>query len=330
MSILNLLLISFNRLIERGFFILVKLHELIDDFSLNQQVQGRKEKYVELCNYRLNRWKDFVESEYSITELEQVEPIHIKHFIRHCQQTGIEKAITINGNIATLRVFFNELVDDGWLDEMSNPMRRIRNLKEEKRVIQTFTDEEVKRILRDVQEETYSNVRDKLILIFLFDTGIRVSELCDIKVDDVSVRHIVIHGKGSKQRLIYISKLMRRYMEKYEALKKLRFKKKHPSEIEDYYFLDQSAMRLSRSRINKILKEHCRNAGVRKEVRCSPHDCRHYFAQKQLKNGLDIYSLSRLMGHYDTQITSNYLRGLETETILEIGRIKSPLNKVRV
>lgn len=330
MSILNPLLVSFNRLTERGFFNLVKLHELIGDFSLNQQIQGRKEKYIDLCCYRLNRWKGFMESEYSITDLENVEPIHIKQFIRHCQQAGVEKAITINGNIATLRVFFNELVDDGWLDEMANPMRRIKNLKEDKKIIQTFTDEEVKRILRDVQEETYSNVRDKLILIILFDTGIRVSELCDIKVEDVSIRHIVIHGKGSKQRLIYISKLMRRYMTKYEALRKIRFKKKHPSEIEDYYFLDQSAMRLSRSRINKILKEHCRNAGVRKEVRCSPHDCRHYFAHKQLKNGLDIYSLSRLMGHYDTQITSNYLRGLETETILEVGRIKSPLNKVRV
>ena len=125
-----------------------------------------------------------------------------------------------------------------------------------------------------------------MILIYLFDTGIRVSELCDIKVSDVSVRHIVIHGKGSKQRLIYISKLMRRYMTKYEALKKLRFKKKHPSEVEDYYFLDQSAMKLSRSRINKILKVHCKNSGVREEVRCSPHDCRHYFAQKQLKNGI--------------------------------------------
>lgn len=122
-------------------------------------------------------------------------------------------------------MFFNELVDDGLLDEMTNPMRRIRNLKEEKRIIQTFTDEEVKRIIRDVPEETYSNIRDKLILIFLFDTGIRVSELCDIKVTDVSVRYIVIHGKGSKQRLIYISKLMRRYMTKYEAYKKVRFKK---------------------------------------------------------------------------------------------------------
>lgn len=309
---------------------MAKLHELIEDFNLNQQIQGRKEKYIELCNYRLNRWKEFVATEYTVTELEQVEPIHIKQFIRECQKTGVEKAITINGNIATLRVFFNELVSDGWLDELDNPMRRVKNLKEEKRIIQTFSDDEVKRILCDVQGETYSNVRDKLILIFLFDTGIRVSELCDIKVEDISVRHIVIHGKGSKQRLIYVSKLMRRYMTKYEALRKVRFKKKHPSEIEDYYFLDQSAMRLSRSRINKILKEHCKNAGVRKEVRCSPHDCRHYFAHKQLKNGLDIYSLSRLMGHYDTQITSNYLRGLETETILEVGRIKSPLSKVRV
>lgn len=168
MSILNPLLVSFNRLTERGFFILVKLHELIDDFSLNQQIQGRKEKYIKLCNYRLNRCRDFVESEYNITELESVEPIHIKQFIRHCQQAGIEKVITINGNIATLRVFFIELVDDGWLDEMANPLRRIKNLKEEKRIIYTFTDEEVKRILRDVQEETYSNVSDKLMM-FQFD-----------------------------------------------------------------------------------------------------------------------------------------------------------------
>ncbi len=86
-------------------------------------------------------------------------------------------------------------------------------------------------------------------------------------------------------------------MRKYEELRKECFKRRSQDEIENYYFLDQSAVKLSRSCINKILKEHCRNAGVRKEVRCSPHDCRHYFAQKQLRNGIDVYSLSRLMGH---------------------------------
>ncbi|KOS67125.1 recombinase [Lysinibacillus contaminans] len=307
-----------------------KIIELIDDFRLNQEIQDRKPEYVTLCLYRLNRWNEFMLDFYSITEVEDVKPMHLKKYIQHCQHLGKEKQITINGSLSTLRVFFNYLVNEEFIDEFDNPIRRIKNLKEEKRVIRTFNDDEVQRIIGDVAEETYSNVRDKLILIMLFDTGIRVSELCTIKVEDVSTRHILIHGKGSKQRLIYISKIMRRYMRKYEVLKTERFKHKHPDEIEDFYFLDQCAEKLSRSRINKILKQHCANAGVRKEVRCSPHDCRHYFAQKQLKNGIDVYSLSRLLGHYDTQITSNYLRGLEQDTILEMGRIKSPLNKMKI
>ena len=208
-------------------------------------------------------------------------------------------------------------------------MGKISSLKETKRVITTFNDAEVNRILQDVKEETYNNVRDKLILIMLFDTGIRVSELCSIRNVDIARKHILIHGKGSKERMIYISKTMRRYMRKYEELKAIRFAHKDCSDIEDYYFLDQCARKLHRSRINKILKEHCHRAGVRKEVRCSPHDCRHYFAQKQLRNGIDVYSLSQLLGHFDSQMTTKYLRGLEQETVLEIGKQKSPLNTIK-
>ncbi|WP_225216158.1 tyrosine-type recombinase/integrase [Psychrobacillus faecigallinarum] len=133
---------------------MVKISELIDDFKINQQIQGRKEKYMELTTYRLNRWLTFMVEEYSITEIEDVTPRHIKEYIRHCLSLGVEKAITINSSIATLRVFFNGLVDEEWIDEFKNPMRRIKNLKEEKRIIKTFTDEEVKRILCDVEEET--------------------------------------------------------------------------------------------------------------------------------------------------------------------------------
>lgn len=309
---------------------MTKIIELIDDFQLEQKIGGRKPKYIELCIFKLNRWKDFIQDEFIIEEVEEVKPIHIKKYIQLCQSTGLEKNITINGSIATLRVFFHYLVDEEYLDEFENPVRRIKNLKEEKTVIVTFNDDEVKRIINDVKEETYSNIRDKLILILLFDSGIRVSELCDIKVEDIARKHILIHGKGSKQRLIYISNIMRKYMRKYETAKIERYKNKERDEIEENYFLDQCAKRLSRSRINKILKEHCNNVGVRKEVRCSPHDCRHYYAQKQLRNGIDIYSLSRLLGHFDTQITSKYLRGLEQGDILEIGKLHSPLNNMNI
>lgn len=188
----------------------------------------------------------------------------------------------------------------------------------------------MRRIINDVKEVTYSNIRDKLILNVLFDTGIRVSELCAIREQDISARQRLIHGKGSKQRLVYISKTMRKYMRKFEEIKKQRFKCKNVDEVEDFYFLDQCAKQLHRSRINKILKEHCDNVGVRKEVRCSPHDCRHYFAQKQLRNGIDIYSLSRLLGYFDTQETVKCLRGLEQDSILSIGRLHSPLNDANI
>jgi integrase/recombinase XerD len=309
---------------------MTKIKELIEDFKLNQEILGREKKYVDLCMFRLYRWEKFAVQQLGVTEAEEVNQLHIKKYIQERQLIGREVNRTINNNIATLKVFFQYLVNEEFIDEQDNPMRRIRNLKEAKKVIVTFNDDEVSRIINDLKEETYSNVRDKLILIVLFDTGIRVSELCNIKNADVARRHILIHGKGSKQRLVYISNIMRKYMRRYEALKQERFEKRLQDEIEDYYFLDQSAVKLSRSRINKILKEHCRNAGVRKEVRCSPHDCRHYFAQKQLRNGIDIYSLSRLMGHFDTQITSKYLKGLEQEDILQIGRLHSPLNGVKI
>jgi integrase/recombinase XerD len=74
----------------------------------------------------------------------------------------------------------------------------------------------------------------------LFDTGIRVSELCSIRNSDIARKSILIHGKGSKERMIYISKTMRRYMRKYEELKAVRFSKKDVDEIKDYFFLLRS------------------------------------------------------------------------------------------
>jgi integrase/recombinase XerD len=309
---------------------MTKINELIEDFRLNQEIMGREKRYTDLCLFRLYRWEKFTVKVLDITEIEDVIQFHVKKYIQERQREGSEVNSTINNNIATLKVFFQYLVSEEFIDEQVNPMRRIKNLKEEKKVILTFNDDEVSRIINDLKEETYSNVRDKLILIMLFDTGIRVSELCNINNIDIARRHILIHGKGSKQRLVYISNIMRKYMRRFEELKRERFKNRLQDDIEEYYFLDQSAIRLSRSRINKILKEHCNNAGVRKEVRCSPHDCRHYFAQKQLRNGIDIYSLSRLLGHFDTQITSKYLRGLEQDDILQIGRLHSPLNGVKI
>jgi integrase/recombinase XerD len=82
----------------------------MDDFKIEQQVKGRKKEYIELCYYRLNRWRKFIETEFAIDEAEEVKAKHVKQYILHAQKLGVEKAITINNAIATLRVFYNYLL----------------------------------------------------------------------------------------------------------------------------------------------------------------------------------------------------------------------------
>src|SRR5699024_10474814 len=121
-------------------------------------------------------------------------------------------------------------------------------------------------------------------------------------------------------RYVYISKKMRRQMKRYERARKLRFNKTPSFYIEDNYFLNQYADGMTRSNINKMLRRAQKKVITREELRCSPHDCRHYFAQKQIKQGIDIYSLSRLLGHSSIDITTTYLRSLHMDDIIEIGR----------
>lgn len=129
-----------------GSFFMSKIIELIDDFRLNQQIEGRKPEYIDLCTYRLNRWYTYMNREFAIEDVEVVKPIHIKRYIQECQQLGVEKPITINGSLSTLRVFFQYLITEEYLGEFDDPMRKIRNLKEEKRVIITFNDDEVEHL----------------------------------------------------------------------------------------------------------------------------------------------------------------------------------------
>ncbi|WP_127532008.1 site-specific integrase [Paenibacillus kobensis] len=122
---------------------MVKIRELIEDFKLNQEVLGRDKKYIDLCIFRLNRWEQYTVSVLGISEIEDVTQLHIKKYIKERQSSGSESNSTINNNIATLKVFFQYLVNEEFIAEQDNPLRRVRNLKEEKKVIVTFNDDEV-------------------------------------------------------------------------------------------------------------------------------------------------------------------------------------------
>lgn len=305
------------------------IRDAIEDFTLNQEILSRAERYVRLCTYTLEEFETFLYKQYKVTTIEDVKTAHIKQLIKHWQQSGRLKNITINGNIARVKSLYTFLIEEEYIRREDNPTRFIKNLKEEKTVIRTFNDREVRALIKDCEGRTYSNIRDTLMLMLLFDCGLRVSELIGIKPGDINRNGLLVRGKGSKQRLMYISPRVKRQMNKFKFAKEKRFSNWEPEELEDYYFLTQSGKKVTRTRINQMLKEHGKNVGVRAGVRCCPHDCRHYFAQKQLRNGIDIYSLSRLLGHYDTTITATYLKGLDDEIIVKHGVKTSPLQNLK-
>ena len=122
----------------------------------------------------------------------------------------------------------------------------------------------------------------------------------------------------------YVSKLMR----KYERVKEKYFFD-HRIDFNNY-FLSRTGRPLTKEAVEHVFNQANEKAQVRSEIRCSPHTARHYYAQTNLRNGLDVYSLSRLLGHENINITKRYLQSMQDESIVILAAKSSPLSNLKL
>jgi integrase/recombinase XerD len=287
---------------------------------------------LEIKNYSIRTMKgyrnnnraflNYLKNEFNLTEVEEVATNHIKSYLMHMKKKGLKESY-INGIQKNIRAFFRFCLEEGYIAEKRNPVIGIKLMKEPKVIIKTFTDEEVKKMIDAYNGNIYLEMRNKLIIMFFVDLGIRNLELCSLTHLDVMETIIKIQGKGDKERHLYISPLLKKYMIKYERIKNMYFKDKMMTDSN--YFLSRNGKVLTNTAVEIIVKTAGQRAKVRKIIRCSPHTIRHYYAQKQLTLGLDVYSLSRLLGHESTIITNRYLQSMQDEKIIELARSTSPL-----
>ncbi len=266
----------------------------------------------------------YVEKKYQITEIEEITHVHIKDYMRYLITKKLSESYA-NGILKCLRAYYGYCVQEEYIKE--NICKRVSWQKEGKVIISAFSDDEVKAMLSAFDFSSYLQARNKTILAVAFDTGARNSEICDIQEDDISDDMILIHGKGNKQRRVAISPYVRKCMIKYERLKGHYFYDKDlrvPS-----YFLSRTGRPLTKEALEHIFNQANETAHVRDTIRCSPHTARHYFAQAQLRNGLDVYSLSRLLGHENINITKRYLQSLQDDKIIEMSVRTSPLMNLK-
>lgn len=139
----------------------------------------------------------FIKDEYSITELEEINHLHVKGYIQYLTDKKLSE-IYINTIVRTFRAYFRYAVEEHYI--LNNPIDKIKKQKEPIIIINTFTNDEVKRMVQYYHGSKFLDVRNQLIIIILFDTGIRCSELCGLRLSDVRDTYININGKGKKIR----------------------------------------------------------------------------------------------------------------------------------
>lgn len=238
--------------------------------------------------------------ENSCTDVVSVQPKQFHSYLLYLQQQG-RSASTVSRNLASLKNFYSYLVSAGFL-EISPVPSDIHIERSEKKLPQILSGKEVERLLAQPVCIDPKGYRDKAMLEVMYATGIRVSELIDLNVEDVNLDLGVIKCIGSKKtRAIPLYPAALRALSVY--LRDIRTGMvSDPNERA--LFVNISGVRMSRQGFWKILKQYQNKAGIEKEI--TPHTLRHSFAVHLLENGADLGSLQELMGHSDISSTQLY------------------------
>ncbi|UCC22556.1 MAG: tyrosine recombinase XerC [Planctomycetota bacterium] len=242
----------------------------------------------------------------------------VRAYLNFLNEQQYSKA-TIARKLATLRSFYKFLVKRNQL--AANPVMAIRTPKQEKKLPQFLEYEQVKRLLETPPTDNWLGARDRAILETLYSTGIRVSELVGLNMDDVDFLGEVVHvrGKGKKERIAPISssalQVIQHYME-------FRNKKAQSCNFDSkVLFVNKHGRRLSTRSVRRKMDKYLKMAGLDPSI--SPHTLRHSFATHMLNNGADLRSVQELLGHQSLSTTQVYTH-LTTRKLKEVYQNAHP------
>jgi len=222
------------------------------------------------------------------------------HRFNHVQDKGIT-GHTINCYLRSIRIFFSWLVSENII--AINPFDRVKIPRPPRKVIPTFSNYQIQQLLKVIDASTADGYRDYTIILTLLDTGLRVSELCSLRLSSLRLEDSMLKvlGKGNKERLIPIGKNVQRLLWRYIS----RYRPEPALPNSDLLFLTMDGRPLTKDRVDKIMTYYGRKAGLA-GVRCSPHTLRHTAAVSFLRNGGDVFSLQRMLGHASLEMTRRY------------------------
>ena len=249
---------------------------------------------VDNYNKDLNLFVSFLE-EISINNIKKVDYQVIRIYLTKLYELKYSSK-SICRHISSLRSFFKYLVKEKII--FDNPMLLVSNPKQEKKLPNFLYIEDLERLINACDNSNIFGIRDSLIIELLYSTGIRVSELINIKVNDIRDKEIKVFGKGSKERIVLFGSVCEKKINDYLKVRGKLLKNNRC----DYLLLNNNGNRLTTRGIEYIIEKLARKIGLK----ITPHTLRHTFATHMLNEGADLKCVQELLGHENLQTTSIY------------------------
>jgi len=276
------------------------MNELIEEFLSYISVERGMAKNT-LSSYKrdLERFSRFLKSK-KVDSIDKVTRQMITSFMMDEKERGLSSN-SISRQLACIKSFFKFLLRENRIKE--NVAGIIESPKLWKKLPSTLNVDEVEDLLRAPNLKNIMEIRDKACLELMYATGMRVSELVNLKMDDlnIDVGFAKCLGKGSKERIVPFGKKAKESILRYLDKTRPKFLK---NRVSNFLFLTRLSRPMSRQTFWKIIKKYVKLAGIKKKV--TPHSLRHSFATHILERGADLRIVQEMLGHADISTTQIY------------------------
>ena len=273
----------------------------LNDFKMFLEVNKHLSKHsVESYMSDLNKYREYLLKKFEVKDITDIELDMIKKYIQTLKKGGFESS-SISRKISAIKAFHKYIASDPEY-AIRDVAQTLRKPKKEEKLPIVLTIEEINMMFDTIKGNEPMDLRNRCMLEFLYGSGLRISELLDLKTSNIHLhtKELNIIGKGNKERVVPLSDMSIDAFNKWMSNGRV----KMPIKPGNYIFINKSGDKLTRQGVWKLIKEIAKNAGITKEI--SPHTLRHSFATHLLNNGFNLRYVQFLLGHKDISTTQIY------------------------
>ncbi len=311
-----------------------KLFELIEYYEICNRAEDKSPKTISWYSANLKSFRNYLKSRHLPDSLDNIDTKLLREYVLYLlKKTKYENhpytpakpellsAATVHGHVRTLRAFFNWLVREGLTE--NNPAKDVKPPKVTRKVVSTLSDEEIRAVLNTFSISP-SDARNQTLFMILLDTGLRIGELVNLKMDDVHLDegYLKVLGKGKKERIVPIGNNAQRALQRYL----FRFRPKPINPVINNVFLSVSSKALTENSMKLMFTRLSKRSGV---YRLHAHLCRHTFATRFLINGGDVFSLQQILGHSTLEMVRHYVNLASSHIAIQHQKY-SPLDRINL